>query len=435
MAEIRPISAWRYNPEKTPPIDDLVSPLFDVVSEKQRKKLYDQDYNSIHLSVPRGDGKVKDLARRTLQQWKVDGIIRKDHLPGIYAYYQYFTLPGSPKEFCRKGFISNIKIADWEEKIILRHESTMPHSVSDRKDILNETQLNISPTHGLYTDANHLLEPFLDECINNPIYEVEDYQGVRDVLGVIHDAEIISKFVALIKDKQIILADGHHRYEGSLQYQKEESNANPDHNGQEGYNFHLMYLTNTESDDLRILPTHRLVHNISEFSEDWLLKQLDEDFVIKELDNAYDVNEIILGKKWAFGLLVNNNAYKIRLKAEKLDSMAWNFPKAIKELDLTVMHYFIFEKIIGIKKKNQVTSDKISFQRNFTECLSAVNRGDSQFALITKDIPIETVKQTCYSGYTLPQKSTYFYPKVISGFLFSSIQKDEFNTPFDSRFQ
>jgi len=435
MAEIKPISAWRYNPEKTPKIDDLVSPLFDVVSEKQRNKLYDQPLNSIHLSVPRGNGTIKDMARSTLEQWKREEIIKQDPLPGIYAYYQFFTLPGVVKEYCRKGFICNIRIADWEEKIILRHESTMPHSVSDRKEILNETQLNISPTHGLYTDEQHILESYLDECVKKPIYEVEDYQGVRDVLGVIHDADVIALIIKLMKDKQIILADGHHRYEGSLQYQKEQSKTNPEHDGSEGYNFHLMYLTNTESDDLRILPTHRLVKDITELDEHSLLSQLSDDFIIKELDNAYDVNEIILGKKWAFGLLINKNAYKIRLKPEKITSIDWNFPDQIKILDLTVMHYFVFEKILGIKRKEQVSSNNISFQRNFTECLSEVRNGDAQFALITKDIPIETVKQTCYSGYTLPQKSTYFYPKVISGFLFSSIHQNEFYSPFDSRFQ
>ncbi len=197
----------------------------------------------------------------------------------------------------------------------------------------------------------------------------------------------------------------------------------------------MMMLTNTEADDLRILPTHRVVRDLDNFSEEWLLNQLEEDFTIKTVENAPDVNEIILGKQWAFGLLIGDNAYKIRLKPEKINEIKWNFPDEVKALDLTVMHYFIFEKILGIPGQKQVNARNITFQRNFTECLREVLKGEAQFALITKDISIETVKQVCYSGFTMPQKSTYFYPKVISGFVFSSIDDHEFHTPFDSCFQ
>ncbi len=430
MAEIRPFRAFRYKPDLTPQIGDLVSPLFDVVSQKQREALYQNCLNSIHLSVPKGENAAQK-ARDLLDAWKRDGIILQDESPAIYVYYQYFSLPGSTKEYVRKGFISNIRVYDWDEKVLLRHENTMPHSVNDRLELIQETELNVSPTHGLYTDENHTIEKYLDESIRNPIYETEDYQGVRDVLGVIHDVNIITKIIDIMSTKQVILADGHHRYEGSLAYMKQQKANNPNHTGDEGYNFHMMYFTNTESDDLRILPTHRLVKNVPDFSEEWLLKQLEEYFFIKTVDNPPDVNEIILGKQWAFGLLVGENAYKIRLKPEKINDIHWNFPQKIKEADLTVLHYFIFEKILGIPGKKQRDSDYFYFERNFTECLYEVIKGMAQFAIITKDVPIETVKEVCYSGYTMPQKSTYFYPKVICGYVFGSIKEDEFNAPTD----
>ncbi|MEQ8470993.1 MAG: DUF1015 domain-containing protein [Marinoscillum sp.] len=434
MAEIRPFPGWRYNADLLAEIDQLTSPLFDVVSDKQRQVLYQKPYNSIHLSVPM-DASPAKAAKTRLTEWKATGIIRQDILPAIYVYYQHFSLPGSDKHFCRKGFISNIRVYDWPEKVILRHESTMPHSVSDRLELLDQTKLNVSPTHGLYTDPDMEIEKYLDSSMESPLYESEDYQGVRDVFSVIHDARIIKRIQEIISEKQIILADGHHRYGGSLQYMKECKAANPAHTGLESYNFHMMFLTNTESDDLRILPTHRVVNEIPNFSEEWLLNALDKHFIIKPVENAPDVNEIILGKQWAFGLLVGDNAYKIRLKPESIGEITWNFPKEIKELDLTVMHYFIFENILGIPGPKQVDARNITFQRNFTECLREVVKGEAQFALITKDISIQTVKEVCYSGYTMPQKSTYFYPKVISGFVFSSIDKDEFKTPFDSCFQ
>lgn len=434
MAEIRPFAGWRYHQKHTQNIDRLTSPLFDVVSNKQREVLYQTDHNSIHLSVPQGEHPA-ELAKEKLSQWKKDGVIVQDQLPGIYVYFQHFSLAGRDQTYIRKGFICNIKIYEWGEKEILRHESTMPFSVDDRMQLLHETQLNVSPTHGLYTDPNAEIEKYLDESMLAPIYESEDYQGVRDVLSVIHDAKIIGRIQEIIREKKIILADGHHRYEGSLNYMQQRRKENPKHTGQEGYNYHMMMLTNTEADDLRILPTHRMVRDLDNFSEEWLLNQLEEDFTIKTVENAPDVNEIILGKQWAFGLLIGDNAYKIRLKPEKINEIKWNFPDEVKALDLTVMHYFIFEKILGIPGQKQVNARNITFQRNFTECLREVLKGEAQFALITKDISIETVKQVCYSGFTMPQKSTYFYPKVISGFVFSSIDDHEFHTPFDSCFQ
>lgn len=433
MAEIKPIRAWRYNDSLAQNMDDLTSPLFDVVSEKQRKSLYQNPLNSIHLSVPEGPDAAKGAALR-LQQWKNEGVIIQDKLPAIYVYYQYFKLSGATKEYCRKGFISHIRTYDWNENVILRHENTIPKSVNDRIELLEKTELHVSPTHGLYTDESFALEKYMDEAISSPVYECEDYQGVRDVLGVIHDAHVIQKFIDFIKDKSIILADGHHRYEGSLFYKKRRTEDNPDHTGHEGYNFHLMYLTNTEADDLRILPTHRLIKGVPDFDENHIIEKLREDFIVKEIEDADTINEIILGKKWAFGILFKDRTIKVRLKPEALSKMKWHFPDEIKELDLTVLHYFIIEKILGIPGSDQRKSENISFDRSFSECLTKVIKGEAQMAIITQDISIEEVKQVCHSGYTMPQKSTYFYPKVICGYLFSSIKENEFQSPPYSRF-
>jgi uncharacterized protein (DUF1015 family) len=426
LAEIRPFRAFRYN--RSFNIDELTSPLFDVVSDKQRKALYQHPHNSIYLSVPQPPNPAAKAAV-LLEDWKQKGIVVQDKLPAIYVYYQYFKLAGSTREYCRKGFVCNIRAYDWSENIIQRHENTIPSSVNDRIELLEKTELNVSPTHGLYTDESHALEVFMDEVIQNPLYESEDYQGVRDVLAVIHDASIIRTFIELLKDKKIILADGHHRYEGSLAYKHSCKQNNPHHTGNEGYNFHLMYLTNTESDDLRILPTHRLIKGIEHFSEEEVLRKLEDNFILKPLEDADTVNEIIVGKPWAFGLLFKDNAYKVRLKPEKLDIMSWPFPPEVKQLDLTVMHYFIIEKALGIPGKDQRKSENILFDRSFGDCLSKVIRGEVQMAIITNEVSIDDVKKVCASGYTMPQKSTYFYPKVICGFLFSSIRESEFVLP------
>jgi uncharacterized protein (DUF1015 family) len=433
MAEIKPIRAWRYNSELARKIEDLTAPLFDVVSDKQRKKLYENPFNAIHLSVPQGDHPAI-TAQKLLHDWKTDGTIQQDILPGIYVYYQYFKLAGSSKEYCRKGFICHIRAYDWKENVILRHENTIPKAVNDRVELLEKTELHASPTHGLYCDPTFELEKYMDESMQMPIYESEDYQGVKDVLSVIHDARVIQRFIDVAEPLKIILADGHHRYESSLlvKHQLEKSTDHP--TGKEGYHFHLMYLTNTEAGDLRILPTHRLVNGLKNFNETEVIHQLSVDFDVKQIEHADTLNEIIMGKKWAFGIILKNHALKVRLKPESIKKMTWHFPEEIKNLDLTVLHYFIIERILGIAGKEQRGSEAISFERNFPICLAKVMQGEAQMAIITQEVSIEEIKQVCASGYTMPQKSTYFYPKVISGFVFSSINENEFQSPPYSRF-
>jgi uncharacterized protein (DUF1015 family) len=398
-----------------------------VVSDKQREKLYQNPLNSIHLSVPQ-HGNVAATAA-LLKDWKSRGILRQDKLPGIYVYYQYFRLAGSSRIFCRKGFMCHIRVYEWNEGTILRHENTMPGPVNDRIALLEQTQLHASATHGLYTDPAFKLEAYMDLAITNPLYETEDYQGVRDVLAVIHDAHIISEFIETIRSQKIILADGHHRYEGSLKHMLKMRQGSLVRDDRQGYNFHLMYLTNSEADDLRILPTHRVIHGMPDLVESDIMKKVSAYFSVKVVEDVETLNEVIVGKPWTFGLIFATNAYKVTLKPEMFSGLDWPFPEQIKRLDLTVMHYFIIEKVLGISGKRQRESNQIGYERSFSECLKQVYKGDAQLAIITNEVTIDDVMHVTESGYTMPQKSTYFYPKVVGGFLFSSISPEEFDSP------
>jgi uncharacterized protein (DUF1015 family) len=246
------------------------------------------------------------------------------------------------------------------------------------------------------------------------------------VLGIIHDAKVIQHFKDLIKTKKIILADGHHRYEGSLAHLHNSKRSNRDHTGEEGYNFHMMFLSNTEAGDVRILPTHRLVHGIMGLDGASLLTRLEKYFTIKVVDDVFSLEEVISGKPATFGLIFKDAAYKIKLKEGYIDNVRWPFPTVVKKLDLTLMHYYILEKGIGIPGKEQRKSHHISFDRSFADCLDKVRTGESQLAIITNAVSIDDVKNVCASGYTMPQKSTYFFPKIITGFVFSSIKTSEF---------
>ena len=420
MAEILPFKAWRYDQRVGGKIGDLVSPLFDVVSEKQREHLYQNPLNSIHLSVPQGEEPFEG-AKKRFEDWVSREVLKQDPINGIYPYFQVFSLPGKEREFTRKGFICLVNISEEKDSVLL-HENTIPKAVNDRMELLRTTKMNMSATHGLYNDPEFILESLLDEAIAQPLFETEDYQGVKDVLSVIQDEGVIEKFKSALSKQKIILADGHHRFQSSKEYQRECKESNPSHTGKELYNYHLMYLTNGESKDLRILPTHRLIQGIESFADENVITALSNDFIIKEIDEVYDVPDIIAGKKHAFGLIFKDRCFKIRLKEGHEQEINWKFPDSIKTLDLTILHYFIIEKALGILGKDQRKDEHVSFERNFATCLESVHMGDSQMAVITNEISMEEVREVCHSGYTMPQKSTYFYPKTVAGFVFASIE-------------
>jgi len=437
LAEIQPLRGWRYNPTLSTNIDAYVSPLFDVVSAKQREALYRNPLNSIHLSVPRAEDPAA-AARARLREWQADGVLRQDELPGIYAYYQYFRLPGSAHEFCRKGFMCHIRAYDWAENVVLRHENTLPGAVSDRAELLARTQFQTSATHGLYRDEAFELETYLDEAMRTPLYETEeDYQGARDVLAVIQDANVIRRFQALLAPRQVILADGHHRYEGSLVYRHaRQAGGGADVTGQEPWNYHLMYLTNAAADDLRILPTHRLLLDLpGGLRNDELLERLAPYFNILPKDDVTDLPEIIAGKPWAFGLYLDGQAYKLRLRPEVHAQLNWDTTPEVKALDLSVLHFFVLEKALGIVGPDaQRAWPGVTYVRSFAECLQRVDRGEARAAFIVNEVSMAEVEAVCHSGAVMPPKSTFFYPKTIGGFLFSSIADEEAGNLFDEYF-
>lgn len=407
MAKITPIQAWRYKPEI--PIQTVIAPLFDVVTEKQRQQLYKNPQNSIYLSVPPPQ---IDL-RKLIADWK-QKLLVKDEQPTIYVYYQYFSPPNSDVLQCRKGFIAHLAVTDWTEKIVLRHESTIPNAVGERTKILEETLLHASATHGLYTDETQCLEPLMDEAIEQPLYETEDFQGVKNVIATITDTEKIQRFVQLLADKSIVLADGHHRYQASIELKKKNVAAQHEH---------LMYFSNTVGNDYCILPTHRLLKNIPHFQTELFLQRLSDYFHIQNIEESSDLDTIILGKKYCFGLLFGNESYKITLKTDLEKQVKWKFQTPTRQLGLTVLHYFAFYKAAGLTAEQQKSGENIIFERNMKRCIEAVERQEVQAAFITQPVTMSEVLQVCSAGDTMPQKSTYFYPKLVSGFLFSDISK------------
>jgi len=429
MAKILPIKGWRYSESLTSQIESLTAPLFDVVSSKQRKLLYENPLNSIHLSVPKGENPVEEAAE-TLSIWKKEGVLVQDGLPGIYVYYQYFRLPGENQERCRKGFIVQVKAYEWEENMILRHENTIVSAVNDRINLLKHTQIQASPTHGLYEDPEEQLEAYMDAAIASPLYELEDYQGVREVVAVIHDAKVISEFLKVLNDKKIILADGHHRLEGAIEYRKSMKDKFVGHSWK-AHDYHMMYLTNTSGNHLKILPTHRIFYGM-EISESEFLEKLKEWFVVKPFGDPEELGDYAFHKAWSFGLVIGERSYLLQLPSEKFEEFNTELPFPVRNLDLVVLHELVFTRILGMNKEEQRKSSQLVYERNFPRCVQEVESGKASFAIITQEIELNQVLEVCRSGHVLPQKSTYFYPKALGGLLFASIKQDEFDFNYEA---
>jgi uncharacterized protein (DUF1015 family) len=428
MANIRPFRAWRFN-KKIESIDALISPLLDK-TDKSLSPLYKNPYNSIHLAAPLKENTGKNISG-LVHKWKEEKIIIQDPLPSVYVYYQYYQLPDSDRIHCQKGFICNVELEDEKANQILIHEAVIPSSLDVTLELLENSLLNITPTHGLYSDPEHELEKFMDECISNPIYEVVDDKGVTNKLGVIQDKLVIKKFISLLKSKPIILADGHHRLSASIQYKEQKKKKNGKSEEKEAYAFHCMYLTNTEANEIKILATHRLLNNLEGFKATSFVEKLSLYFEVEKVSDPYQIEALIGDKKWSIGIILKNEQYIARLKPGKISEITWNFPQEVKELDLTVMHFFILGKILGMNDKDQKIAKSIIFSCNFIKAVKEVNNNEAQIALITREISIEEVKKVCYSGYTFPQKSTFFFPKVVCGLLFNSIKKEEFFKKID----
>ncbi|MCS7075115.1 MAG: DUF1015 domain-containing protein [Bacteroidia bacterium] len=426
MANIYPLHAWRYNIAQLRSLNHLCSPLFDVITPAQRKQLYEiSPYNAIHISVPRTT--PQDL-QKTILQWKQDKIILRDVLPSIYVYYQYFSLQG--KIHVRKGFIANLKL-DETKSTVMPHENTLLNSVIERTEVLSYTQMNVSPTHGLYSDPYHSLEPLLDKYMQYPIYRYVDYQGVEDRMAIIQDAKDILFIMNHLKDKNIYLADGHHRYESSMRYYCQQKKANPFHTGREGYNYHLMYFTALENEGIKILPTHRLLSNVN---EDRILEQIKPYFTLEKIENTQPLSTQIQNKKHAIGIITSSAKYVAQIKVDIHQLVPQKIDPSVKNLDYTLLHYGIFENIMGIDMERQRTWDSLSFLRDEKVATQKVQQGEANIAFILNSVSKQQMKQVCESGQIMPMKSTYFYPKVICGFVFGSIETEDYQSPFMTQF-
>ncbi len=438
MAHIRPFRAWRYNEEQLGNIEEMFSPLFDVVSAEQLEQLYGNPHNSIHLSVPQSDAAVMEK----LQDWKANGVILQDPLPGIYIYYQEFSLFGEQRKYVRKGFVVMVKIdaaAGTADSDIVLHEGTIAASVAERSRLLAQCLLNVAPTHGLYDDPSMRLEALMDTYMDHPMHEYVDYQGVVNKMALVQDRRDIATFQEVIARGQIYLADGHHRLASSvalLQQAQAEGRELPQDSM---LNYHMMFLSNTAGDDLRILPIHRLWEMPEKtYNPNPILHRMRDYFEVTEV--TFDRMPIYAQVQQAprsFGFVVGSLQFLIKLHAhiDPLRDIDLPLPDSVKALDYTILHYFVFQKVFDIPYADQRHSHSLQYLKDAGLAIKAAVTYRNKLAFIMPGCSMAQMMAVCKSGALMPQKSTYFYPKVVCGLVFGSIDDHENDSPFDLSFR
>lgn len=395
MAEIFPFKGLLFNIDKVKNISEVVTPPYDVITEKQIEYFYNlNEFNIIKLILPEGGDKDKyKNADKVLKAWILSHVLIRDKVPCIYVIKEEFLFKGIKKE--RKSFVSLVKLEDFKDGAILPHEGTLSHPKKDRLELIKACRANLCPIFGLYVDPvnkiNKILEksisslqPDLKFSVDEPVFKKINSDSETKVLHKmwrVTDEKFINKIILEIKDKKIFIADGHHRYEAALSLKKT-------------YGFVMMQLFNLEDNGIIILPTHRAVRNISSVDAYKLEKNIEENFLIRKASKETIFNELEKSgkEKKVFG--VYNKKDKFRLLT------ALNFKN---ELDVNIIH----NKLLNCLN--------ISYTIDINEAISGVEKGKYDYVFFLNPTKIKEVENIANCGERMPGKSTYFFPKLITG--------------------
>ena len=417
MAEIRPFRALRFNTEKAGEIGQLVCPPYDIISDEQRKGyLAKNPCNIIRLELPKGENPYQ-TAGETLKQWMEQGILRQDEQESIYIYEEEFTVNGLHTKF--KGCIVRVRLEEFSKGIVLPHEETLSKAKEDRFNLMKATNCNFSQIYSLYMDPEHEITNRLDALSDAaPENELTDSDGVTHRLWIVSDQSEIAAICKAFADKKLYIADGHHRYETALNY-RNYCRENKIGSGEEDYV--MMMLVDMEHPGLVVLPTHRLVRDLPQFDKENLLTACREYFDVTEEEDINSAEAKLKtlyddGKK-AFAFYCGGSGYTL-LVLRDTDALARLLPDksaASQGLDVTVLHTLVLEKICGIDADNMAKQINLTYVKQFEDAVAAVEKGDAQCAFILNPTKVTEIRDVAAAGEKMPQKSTYFYPKLITG--------------------
>jgi|SRR5579859_121753 len=436
MAEIFPFRAVRYNARRVALENVLTQPYDKITAEMQERYAAASPYNLVSIEKGKSfpsdssEDNVYTRASRKLEEWLADGVLAEDDAPAIYAYFQDYSLPGTNQRQERRGFIALGRLADYAEGVVFRHEHTLTAPKADRLELLRQTRAQTGQLFMLYDDPARRVDGVLEETAKQPpMTEICDEYDVRHRLWAICEPAKIQRITTAMADKNLIIADGHHRYETALAY-RNERRAKDGRIDPEAPHEKAMYTCfNTQQEGLTILPTHRVVRNLARFSIEKFLQAASEYFDwyaypfaagSEREENFAEFRHDLQRRGRAghcIGVYAGNHAFYLlvlRNNAE-LERLLPDISPAQRELDVVLLHRLLLHKCLGITAEKVMSEANIIYEREMEAAISAVDRGAAQVAFLLNPVRVGQVTEIALEGDVMPQKSTDFYPKLLSG--------------------
>ncbi len=408
MAEVVPFKGVLYNVPRVSKTagEDLLAPPYDIITPEYKEELYQKSpYNVVRIDFGKehaGDDTTSNRytrARLFLDEWMREGVLIVSEQPCFYSYEISYTIGKEEKKL--RGLLGLVRLEELGKGNIHPHEYTHSKPKKDRLSLMKICGANISPIFSLYRSAEGRTGAVL-AAVNKdaPYIEAKDSDGSVHRLWEIKDMETIAAIKQELTDKAVFIADGHHRYETALEYQREMRMKEGRSEKPKPYDYVLMFLSNMADDGLTILPTHRLVRNMPTDA----LELLSNDFEIEEMREGFDIARAISRKRDTYGLYTGGEIwYRLSYKGEGIHGV----PRALRDLDVTVLHDLIFKQLLDI--------DRVSYEMDIEKCLQTVRDGAFEAAFFLRPTLVEDVETVALASLRMPPKSTYFYPKLMTG--------------------
>jgi len=418
-----PFRALHYKQETMNHAEKVLCPPYDVISPARQQELYElSPCNAVRLELPLESDPYQAAMERLLE-WSRIGELVRDAEPAIYPYMQTFE-DAEGAVYNRTGFFCAMRLHDFVERKVLPHEKTLSGPKADRLNLFRKTKTNISPVFGIYADpdkaADRQIAAFASS--NPPLIDAV-FQDVRNRMWKITDKEIVEKVRAGLQHRTVFIADGHHRYETGLNYRNERAAMNPAHTGNEAYNFILACLANMHDEGLIIFPIHRLLHSLEQFDALAFRRQLEQYFVVTELPHREALKRYLADEPsiYAYGVVTREYMLGIVLKGSPEELLDHATPDSLRKLGLVALHEIVLGRLLGITPEAMAKQSNIKYIKDEAELYAAVENGAAQAGIVVKPTTVQQVVAVSESGEVMPQKSTFFYPKIMTGLVFNPL--------------
>ena len=411
MALVKEFGALRFA-KNAGNIKDLCCPPYDIISDAEKSMYYSKDaHNIINLELPGQQPEDYIAAKNKLGEWLDDGILKQDTTPALYIYEEKFSVKGVTYAF--KGFTAYVKLEEFSKGIVLPHEETLSKAKTDRFNLLNATGCSFSQIYSLYNDKNGETQNLINELSSGaPDISFTDADGVTHNLWIAEKSDKTEQICRQFDDRKLYIADGHHRYETGLNfrnYLKEQGVNN------ENSEYIMMFLVNMENDGLVVFPTHRIVRDLEAFDSADLVKKCEKYFTTTVI--AKETAEEFLDVAYAKG----DTAFVLTLKdTSVMDNLFPEKSVALRQLDVNVLHSLILEELLGIDKENMAKQINLTYTRSLDEAISAADNA-ANCCFLLNPTRVSEIADVAAAGEKMPQKSTYFYPKLITGLVINKI--------------